>query len=146
VINSSRSRSYQNSRSGVSDGVIAIVLLLLAFAAFGYFLNQALNAPKANITVSLGARCGTVNFQVTNTDSRILHGWSVKIEANPSGSGIVSSPVSAAVIALAPQGNYSGSFTVSYSGAPPGDYSLKATLVNGTQTIASSNTLTCKVG
>ncbi|HEV2138124.1 MAG TPA: hypothetical protein VGR53_04730 [Nitrososphaerales archaeon] len=137
-------------RKGIDTAIVALFLFALVIVGgvvvLVYEITGYLNAPKASVTISWGGPCSPINFQVTNNDNKILHGWSVNVEVSPFDSKIVVSPASVPVIALAPQGTYAGSFTLSFSGAPPGSYQLKVNLINSTNQIAASNALTCKTG
>jgi hypothetical protein len=133
------------TRPAVSSAGAALLLILVAFAAGGYVLYQQQTAPKAAIFIST-SDCGTISYKVTNQDSRILHGWGVNVVVSPADSQIAVSPELAGVAALAPQGSMNGRVSISYaSGTPVGTYQIMANLVNGTHTIASSNSLPCSL-
>ena len=131
------------ARPAVSSAGAAFALLLVAFAAGGYVLYQQQAAPKAAIVIST-SDCRTIGYEVINQDSRILHGWEVNVVVSPADSQIAVSPELAGVAALAPQGTVNGTVSIGYaSGTPVGTYQIVANLVNGTHTIASSNSLPC---
>ena len=140
-----RAQKSKKTRRGISGTAVVLVLFVLMFAALFYVAYQESVAPKASISISSNSSCSTIGFKVTNNDNRILHGWSVNLQVSPSDQHITVSPSSDNVIALAPKGTYSGSFGVSFSSAPPGNYQIKASLVNGTQSISTSNSITCSV-
>jgi hypothetical protein len=130
-------------RTAISGLAISFGLLVVAFAAGGYFVYQAFTFPKAAVYISTHD-CSTINYQVTNKDSRIFHGWAVEVVVTPSDSQITVSPEFAGVAALAPQGTSNGTISVAFAnGAPVGTYQISANLVNGSQTIATSNSLSC---
>jgi hypothetical protein len=140
-----QSKGPSGTRRGVSGFAVLVILMIILGAAGVYLIYQQSLAPKAIISIFLGQYCSPVKFVVTNQDSRILHGWTATLSVSPSDSQVSVNPASAAVIPLAPQGSYTGSFSISFGGAPPGIYQLKANLLNGTSTIATSNTLQCQV-
>jgi len=106
-------------------------------------LYQQQAAPKAAIVIST-SDCRTIGYEVINQDSRILHGWEVNVVVSPADSQIAVNPELAGVAALAPQGSVNGTVSIGYaSGTPVGTYQIVANLVNGTHTIASSNSLPC---
>lgn len=132
-------------RTGVSTLAVLLVLFIVGMGGIVYLGYEQSLIPSAKISITLGNQCTPVAFKVTNTDNKVLRVWSVNLAATPSGSGIAWSPSSESVGVLGPQGQYSGSFAMSFAGAPPGTYKFTATLVNGSQTIATSNSLSCTV-
>lgn len=133
-------------RSSIESSAAAIVVIfLLIFLAFGYLGYQIITKPRASVSISFASGC-QVSYIVTNDDTRIFHGWSVVLAVSPPGSGVVITPPASPVQALAPGGNATGKFAMNYSAAPRGNYGIIANLINGTQTIAQSSSVTCTVG
>jgi len=131
-------------RAGISGWAVFLVVVVLIFAAATYYLYQQSIAPTVSIS-SDNSSCSTITFLVTNNNGGILHGWVATLKISPPSQYIVVTPSSMAVAALAPHGTYSNTFDVSYVGAPAGQYQAQANLVNGTSTLATSNTITCTV-
>jgi len=124
--------------------ILVIVIIILACVAAYAILRTS--SGEASITISFVSKSGScsLTFNVINKASKILHGWTVSVKVSPAESNISVTPAAAPVIALAPQGSYNSTFTVTFVGVvPPGKYDLQANLLNGTKTIASSNTLSC---
>jgi hypothetical protein len=146
MIVTSRSGAYRPPRSGGISGVLVLfIVFILAIAGAGYVAYQASLAPKASISITMDSECAGIAFHVTNQDNRVFKVWAVTLQVSPAGSGITYSPQSASVGELGPQGEYDGSFSLSFGGTPPGTYQFTANLVNESQNIASSNTLSCTV-
>jgi len=126
--------------------VVLIVVIIILISVAAYSILQAARSGEASIAISFLSKTGScsLSFRVTNNDNKILHGWTASIKISPVESNISVSPTLAPVYALAPQGSYNGTFTVTFVGVvPPGRYGLQATLLNGTITLANSNTLSC---
>lgn len=133
-------------RRGVEWTTAAVILFfLLILVSFAYLGYQVFTKPRASIVINFSPGCSSVVYTVSNDDSRILHGWSVVLTVSPSGSGITMTPGASSVQPLAPGGNATSSFTMNYSGAPRGNYQVVANLVNDTQSIAVSPSITCTV-
>lgn len=133
----------KSTRPAISYAGGAAILLLLLAAASVYELYQQENAPKAAIAIST-SNCSTVSYEVTNDDSRILQGWGVKVIVTPSDTQINVNPEYAGVAALAPNGSVNGTVSLNFdNGAPVGTYQVSANLVNGTDVIATSNSVPC---
>ena len=145
---SSRGRlvgSY-SSRRGIGIGKVFVALFILVFAGVGYLIYVDSVTPHAGVSISWGGSgCGTVDFTVTNHDNKVYNVWQATLQSTPSESGISSSPVSATVGRLGPQGQYEGTFSVIYAGTPTGTYHFTVNLVNGSQTIATSNSIGCSL-
>jgi hypothetical protein len=137
--------TLNSRRPAISAIGAAAVLLVLASAAGGYVLYQQETAPKAAIFIST-TDCGTISYEVINQDSRILSGWGVNVVVTPADSHILVNPQVAGVVALAPQGSANGTVSVTFAnGSPVGTYQVVANLVNGTNTIATSNSIPCSL-
>ena len=138
-------------RSGIGRMiVIFVVLVILAVVGIFFSLiayNAYANKPRAAVLVgvSTGA-CSSVSFHVQNQDTRILRGWYVVPSISPSDPHIQTSPGNFTIEALAPKGNSSQyTFNISFTGAPTGIYQLRLELLNGSSTIATSDSLSCTV-
>ena len=140
----SSSRLPKASRTRGSVIIVAVVLVLACVAA--YAILQASASGEATIAISFVSKTGScsLTFNVTNKANKILHGWVASVRVSPVESNISVTPALAPVIPLAPEGSYNATVTVTFVGVvPPGRYDLQASLLNGTRTIASSNTLSC---
>jgi len=132
--------------------LVAVTVILVVLGAVGIFfaVNAYENyASKPKGAVLLGASasdCGSVSFHVQNQDNRILHGWSVAPTVTPSDPHIQTSPSQFQIEPLAPRGNSSQyTFNISFTGAPSGIYQVQLELLNGSATIATSESLNCNV-
>lgn len=135
------------SRSGVSEGAVLFVIMIVLIAAGAYVWYEQSLIPKASISISWGgSSCSSLDFQVTNNDNKLLHSWMATVTVSPQGASITVSPNDIPIITLAPQGSYNQAFNINYNGAAPGQYTFIANIVNGTQTIATSKAIDCTVG
>ena len=132
----------KRSRAGISGWAVFLVIVVLLVAAAAYYLYQLSIAPTISIS-SDSSSCSTITFLVTNNNGVILHGWVATLKISPSNQYVIVAPSSTAVAALAPHGTYSNSFDVNFAGAPAGQYQAQASLVNGTNVLATSNSITC---
>ena len=132
-------------RAGISSWAVFFVIVVLLVAAAAYYLYTLSIAPTISIS-SGNSSCSSITFLVTNNNGVILHGWVATLKVNPPNQNIDVTPSSAVVAPLAPHGTYSNSFDVSFAGAPTGQYQVQANLINGTSTLATSNTITCTIG
>lgn len=117
------------------------MVVLLAAAGFYELYLQSI-APTISIS-SGSSSCSRITFLVTNNNGVILHGWAATLKVSPPNQYITVTPSSTAVASLAPHGTYSNSFDVSFAGAPAGQYQVQVSLTNGTNTLATSNSITC---
>lgn len=137
-------KGKRQDRGGISATAVAVVLVIVVSIAGAVYVGYEQSLiPSAKISIKWGGTCSGLTFTVTNTGNKVLRVWSVNLETSPSGSGITWTPSTESVGKLGPQGQYSNSFVVSLAGTPPGTYKFTASLVNGSQTIATSNTLSC---
>jgi len=135
-----------HTRRRIRGGMILVIVIIILACVAAYAILQASSSGEASIAISFASKSGScsLTFNVINKASKILHGWTVSVKVSPAESNISVTPAAAPVIALAPQGSYNSTFTVTFVGVvPPGKYDLQANLLNGTKTIASSNTLSC---
>jgi len=139
-------------RTGAIERIVVIVVVFLLLVAAGVVflvVSYESNSGRPKAAVVLGTStgdCGQVSFHVQNQDTRILHGWSVIPVISPTDPHFQTSPSSFLIETLGPRGNSTEYvFNVSLSGAPPGVYDLRLELVNGSASIATSPTLSCKV-
>ena len=135
----------RRSRAGISGWAVFFVIVVLLAAAGFYELYLQSIAPTISIS-SGSSSCSRITFLATNNNGVILHGWTATLKVSPRNQYITITPSSMAVAALAPHGTYSNRFDVSFAGAPTGQYQVQANLVNGTSTLATSNTVTCTIG
>jgi len=141
----------RNRRTGIERIFVAFVVLVLLIAAGVAFLVYAYetNTGRPKAAVILGTPtggCSQVSFHVQNQDNRILHGWSVIPVITPTDPHFRTSPDNFSIEALGPRGNSTQYvFSVSLSGAPTGVYQLQLKLINGSASIATSASLSCKV-
>jgi hypothetical protein len=141
----------RRGRSGIEKVVLAFVVIAILFAvvialAVSTYQGYA-NGPKAAVLLGVSAGdCGSVSFHIQNQDTRILHGWYVVPSISPSDSHIQTSPGNFTIEPLAPKGNSSQyTFNITFTGAPTGVYQLRLELLNGSSTIATSDSLSCTV-
>jgi len=148
---SRRSGLRQNRRTGIGRIFVAFVVLVILVAAGVAFLvyTYETNTGKPKAAVILGTQtggCSQVSFHVQNQDNRILHGWSVIPVITPTDPHFRTNPGNFSIEALGPRGNSTQYvFSVSLSGAPTGVYQLQLKLINGSASIATSASLSCKV-
>ena len=126
--------------------VVFLVLVASGIIFVVYTYESSAGKPKAAVILgATTADCSQVSFHVQNQDTRILHGWSVVPTITPSDPHIQASPSSFPIEPLGPRGNSTEYvFDVSLSGAPTGIYQLQLDLVNGSATIATSASMSCK--